>query len=169
MRYCKAYPFKKMIPASSSQLDSPCFSNCEKCAVYNDVSGKRTPVRSVAKDVQKTTDTPMAKKGEEQKLCVWLRQETVSYRLCTRNYECQSCTFEQMLLEHDSKYEETPMSREDIKRLKQMPANHRRCKYTVTGKVLYQPCDMDYECWKCAEYKQIKESIVENYIAEAKK
>ena len=169
MRYCKAYPMKKMIPASSSQLVSPCFTDNGSCPVFKDVTGKRhkktqpatCATCSHAKEITPITDST--------KYCVWLRQETVSYRLCTRNYECQSCQFEQMLIEKDGKYVEQPQVAGQIKKLKTLPAHLRKCKYTVTGKILLEPCNVNYECWKCDKYKELRSSIVENCLAEARK
>ncbi|MBI5359097.1 MAG: hypothetical protein HZA48_00775 [Planctomycetes bacterium] len=164
MRYCKAYPIKKMIPASSSQLISPCFSNPCSCPVFQDVTGKTasTKTKSIKVSVRETVLTP----EENQEYCVWLRQENVSYRLCTRNYDCQACQFEQMLVDENVKYVESPY---EIERLRQLPAGRRHCKYTVTGKVLYELCNLHYECWKCPTYNEIKTSIIEKCIADAKK
>jgi hypothetical protein len=169
MRYCQAYPIKKMIPASSSQLVSPCFSSPEGCAVYKDVTGKsfKTPCQKCP--ALATADTPPTEtEGAEKKYCVWLRQETVSYRLCTRNYDCQSCTFEQMLIEQEGKYVETPDAIKAVEQLKDLPADQRKCKYTVTGKTLYEPCNKNYACWNCATYKNMRSNIIEKYTEEAK-
>lgn len=176
MRYCKAYPIKKMIPASSSQLVSPCFSQNASCPIYQDVVGKRSrPVREPVSVEHKTEH----KGDKEEKYCVWVRQEMVSYRLCTRNYDCQSCQFEQMLIDpsyatasegrQDGKYVEQPQVAEEIEKLRSLPAQQRRCKYTVTGKILLETCNVNYECWKCDKYKEIRTTIIENCLAEAKK
>lgn len=166
MCYCQAYPVKKMIPASSSQLVSPCFASHSNCPVYKDVIGKKVPTQ---KQVAKPEPAPIQPEAKEQKYCVWLREEMVSYKLCTRDYNCQSCTFEQMLIERDGKYVEPPQTAAEVQRLKHLPGNLRRCKYTVTSKTLTQPCNMNYECWQCEKYKEIRNSIVESCISEAKK
>lgn len=169
MRYCKAYPIKKMIPASSSQLVSPCFSNCSSCPVYQDVRGKKFSPKIKAREPSCAGMPQACQSEQEQKYCVWSRQEVVSYRLCTHNYDCQSCQFEQMLIEQDGKYAEPPQVVAEIERLRKLPADQRRCKYMVTGKILLESCHLDYECWKCSMYQKMRTSIVENYIAEAKK
>ncbi|MDI6733395.1 MAG: hypothetical protein QME51_05115 [Planctomycetota bacterium] len=165
MRYCKAYPIKKMIPASSSQLVSPCFANNTSCPIYQDVVGKKgRPVREPV-----NIEPKPEQKDKEEKYCVWVRQEMVSYRLCTRNYDCSSCQFEQMLIEQDGKYVEQPQVAEEIEKLRRLPAQQRRCKYTVTGKILLEKCDFNYECWQCSKYKAIRSSIIETCLAEARK
>jgi len=177
MRYCQAYPVKKMIPASSSQLVSPCFASHEGCPVYQDVRGKKTQPRKQVRTsadlpqapTEKTETTPVQPEGKEQKHCVWVRQEMVSYRLCTRNYDCASCSFEQMLIERDGKYVEPPQVVAEVERLRKLPADQRRCKYTVTGKILLESCQANYECWQCPKYKELRNSIVEACLAEAKK
>jgi len=165
MRYCQAYPVKKMIPASSSQLVSPCFTSHGSCPVYQDVAGKKAPDRKEVKPEPR----PVQTEAKEQKYCVWLRQEMVSYRLCTRNYDCVSCSFEQMLIERDGKYVEPPQIVQEVERLRKLPAEQRRCKYTVTGKILLESCTANYECWQCGKYKEIRNSIVESCLAEAKR
>jgi len=175
MRYCKAYPMKKMIPASSSQLVSPCFSNNTSCPIYKDVTHRRPAGRDFGGQADKTCTQPCSLAKESQSItdstkdCVWVRQEMVSYRLCTRNYDCQSCQFEQMLIEQDGKYVEQPQVVEEVEKLRRLPAHQRRCKYTVTGKILLETCHMNYECWQCDKYKDIRNSIIENCLAEAKK
>ncbi len=172
MRYCKAYPIKKMIPASASQLVSPCFSNPDNCPIHQDVTGQKPacPIANKKSAVACTACAGLEEKPRaNQDYCVWLRQEMVSYRLCTHNYQCESCKFEQMLIEQDDKYQESPQTMQEIERLKNLPAGQRRCKYTVTGKVLYEPCRMKFECWQCPTYKDIRSNIVEHCIAEAKK
>lgn len=169
MRYCKAYPVRKMIPASSSQLVSPCFTNYETCPVYQE----KMPI------VEEAPPRPEEKEGKaeapeinhvsiEQKYCVWLRQEIVSYRLCTRNYNCRTCQFEQMLADRNGKYVEPLEVVQEIEQLRELPASQRKCKYMVTGKVLYQRCHMDYECWRCPIYQRIRDTAVATYIKEAK-
>jgi hypothetical protein len=175
MRYCKAYPIKKMIPASASQLVSPCFSNPDGCPIHQDVTHRRPIERSCGGQAGKECGQPCPLAALEespkdnQDYCVWLKQEIVSYRLCTHNYQCESCKFEQMLIEQNDKYQESPQTMQEIERLKNLPAGQRRCKYTVTGKVLYEPCRMSFECWQCPTYKDIRSNIVEHCIAEAKK
>lgn len=169
MRYCKAYPVKKMIPASSSQLVSPCFAGPEGCGVYQHVKSGKPLVEPVpAPEPTRETPPPPKEEAAEQKYCVWVRQEIVSFRPCTRNYDCGSCQFEQMLADRDGKYVEPPQMMQEVERLRQLPTTQRRCKYTVTGKTLTKPCGMDYECWRCSTYQQMRTSIVENCIAEAK-
>jgi hypothetical protein len=172
MRYCRAYPVRKMIPASSSQLVSPCFTNYETCPVFK---GKEHPAIKVPRPEEKIAGTtvpetgpvpPEQKQQGEQKYCVWLRQDVVSYRLCTRNYDCKNCPFEQQMLdEGNGKYVESPEVIREIERLRKLPGPQRKCKYMVTG---YQPCTLNYECWRCPIYQRIREAAVTTYINEAR-
>jgi hypothetical protein len=167
MCYCQAYPVKKMIPASSSQLTSPCYANLETCPIHKDIKNKKQPLTQPPEPITAESQAGDESAGK-QKYCVWLREEMVSYRLCTRDYDCQSCPFEQMLIERDGKYVEPPHSAAEMEKLKRLPGNLRRCKYTVTSKTLTQPCNMNYECWNCATYKEIRVSIVEKCLAEVR-
>ena len=167
MRYCKAYPIRKMIPASSSQLLDPCVSHHETCPIYQEATGTEETQRSSEESLEVGLEgTTQPQEGE--KYCVWLTQDIVSYRLCTRNYDCDHCEFAQMIHDRNGKYSESPDVIREIERLRNLPASQRRCKYMVTGKVLYHPCNMNYECWKCPTYQRIRDSVESVCIEEMK-
>lgn len=173
MRYCRAYPVRKMIPASPSQLVSPCFTNYGTCPVFKGkdhpaIKAPRPEDKIEGAAVPETGPVSLDQKQGEQKYCVWLRQDIVSYRLCTRNYDCKHCQFEQMLADRNGRYVEPPEVIREIERLRKLPASQRKCKYMVTGKVLYQPCTLNYECWRCPIYQRIRDAAVTTYINEAK-
>jgi len=159
--YCQAYPVKKMIPRGQLALSSPCLSEeYEQCPIFIDNSDKKSHFAIL--------DNIPAQSAEE-KPCVWLKQTIVSYRLCTKNYDCASCEFEQMLLDRDGKYTEPPEIIEEIKKLKEKPASQRKCKYMLMGKVSFQPCHYNYECWHCPTYLQIRQNYLGLYSAQGEK
>ena len=159
--YCQAYPVKKMIPLSQLSPSSPCVSQkYSECPVFLDSSGKK-------KDFIAQEELPA--QTAEEKPCVWLKQTIVSYRLCTKNYDCPSCEFEQMLMDRNGKYSEPPEIIEEIKKFKGKPASQRKCKYMLMGKASFQPCNYNYECWHCLTYLQIRQSYLELYAAQGGK
>lgn len=156
--YCQAYPVKKMIPRGQLLAASPCLSEKhEQCPIFLDNSTEQSSLLAQKK---------MLTASPEEKPCVWLKQTIVSYRLCTNNYDCATCEFEQMLMDRHGKYSEPPEIIEEIKKLKQKPASQRKCKYMLMGKVSIQPCQYNYECWHCPTYVQIRQSYFSLYAAQ---
>lgn len=141
--YCKGFPVRKMIPITS--MTSPCQDDYESCPVY-----KSSPM---------VTEMEKQKLGVEEKYCVWLKQEVISYRLCTRNYECNQCEFEQMIADTDGKYKESPEVVKEINKALKLPGHQRRCKYVLMGNTKKIPCDKDYECFRCEIYTRIREAV----------
>lgn len=155
--YCQAYPVKKMIPLQQLTASSPCLSTeYKECPVFIDNSRKKSSFSA------KKIPPQLA----EEKPCVWLKQTIVSYRLCTNNYDCTTCEFEQTLMDRNGKYSEPPEIIEEIKKLKEKPASQRKCKYMLMGKVSLQPCRYNYECWHCPTYLQIRQSYLGLYAAQ---
>jgi hypothetical protein len=151
--YCSAYPVKKLIPKEMMNTPSPCTSaGYTQCPVFKDM------VKSTPEQIQETQQIKPIPKGE----CVWIRQEMVSYRLCTKNYECEKCEFAQMLVERDGRYVESPEVIQQIKQMQELPAPKRICKYVLLeGKISREPCLYEYKCWSCPIYQQIRKSFIE--------
>lgn len=95
VRYCKACPVKKMIPSSSLSSGSICATNFEECPLFKEV-------------------TKPAKNGSKE--CIWAKQKVVSYRLCTHNFDCKSCEFDQLVVDKNGKLKESPDFKERIKK-----------------------------------------------------
>ncbi len=68
---------------------------------------------------------------EEQKTKekhVWLELGAVSFRICTRNYECGHCAFAQDLQDRFGTI--AVIGEDEVEKLKQLPGNKRLCRYT---------------------------------------
>lgn len=59
---------------------------------------------------------------------VWLELGAVSFRLCTRNYECGHCAFAQDIQDRFGTI--SVIGEEEVEKLKQLPGNRRLCRYT---------------------------------------
>ncbi len=59
---------------------------------------------------------------------VWLELGAVSFRICTRNYECGHCAFAQDLQDRFGTI--SVIGEKEVERLKQLPGNQRLCRYT---------------------------------------
>jgi DNA-binding NtrC family response regulator len=59
---------------------------------------------------------------------VWLELGAVSFRLCTRNYECGHCAFAQDI--QDKFGTISVIGEDEVANFKQLPGNQRLCRYT---------------------------------------
>jgi hypothetical protein len=174
MSYCRAFPIKKLVPSSSLHAGSVCESGFASCSAYKQFSGMAAAHQETVAGSHGTSrpirpDRPCASctdrtsgqtsQDESQKYCVWQEQDIVSYRICTKNYECEKCQFEQMLADTNGKYVEPPEVVQEVERLRSMPTSQRRCKYVITGKVLTKLCTYNYECFRCPAYNTIRDTI----------
>ncbi len=78
VRYCKAYPVKKLIPSTSLSPESACVSGFFQCPAFQDAV-------TVTKDGKKE--------------CIWAVRGVISYRICTKNFDCKTCEFDQAILD----------------------------------------------------------------------
>ncbi|HIE05877.1 MAG TPA: glycine cleavage system protein H [bacterium (Candidatus Stahlbacteria)] len=144
VRYCNGYPVKKLIPATVFEKTGICHSDFDTCPVF--------------KEWQSSFDRKEEKMEKiEEKLCIWTKIGVVSYRLCTSNYNCQSCEFDQQMSE--GKYGESALILQAIERLKSLPAQERVCRYMLTGDLSYKICSNNYECWHCEVDQQIQDRM----------
>ncbi len=85
---------------------------------------------------------------EAIKPCVWMKLGVVGYRACTRNYDCLTCEFDQMMQEQTAAGE-TPELTEALERRKGLAGNQRLCRYALTGDVSYRLCVRLFQCAIC--------------------
>ena len=147
VRFCRAFPIRKMIPSGEGegQTESTCSNETYvTCQVFQDSGGKK--------------ETPLLM-GSQRKDCVWQKQSIISFRLCTLDYQCERCQFEQSLQERNGQYVEPPEMVEAIQRMRRMPGHLRRCKYMLMSPVKAEPCLHDYKCSECPKYQEIREAV----------
>ena len=148
VRYCKAYPVKKLIPCSNTP--SLCLTkDYVKCSEYLSVAGAEE-----AKEVKKMSTQEARELPGKERQCIWMKLGVVSYRLCTLNYDCNRCEFNQALMDASSKYAEASEMFDIINRLRNLPASQRKCRYMLMGEVSYKLCSNNYQCGAC-EYDQM--------------
>ena len=103
--------------------------------------------------------------GEEArpKYCVWMTMRMVSYRLCTHDYDCLTCEFDQTMQEKMA--QESPEVTEAMERLKALPGSQRMCRYVVRGDISRRLCTSLYQCASC-EFGQMMEDDFQQKLAE---
>ncbi|MEO0094308.1 MAG: glycine cleavage system protein H [candidate division WOR-3 bacterium] len=153
VQYCTACPVKKMLPKDRLIETNPCEANYNDCPIYKEF---------LAKEEKFKKERKMAEINEKENLCIWAKAGVISYRICTSDYDCKNCAFDQALSDASGGYVESPMVIEAIKKLKQLPAGERKCRYMLTGDFTYKLCSNNYECWHCAVDQYIQDMIEAN-------
>lgn len=100
---------------------------------------------------------------EAVKPCVWMKLGVVSHRICTRNYDCLTCEFDQQMQEQMAAGE-APELAEALETRKQLPGNQRLCRYALTGDVSYRLCTRLFQCATC-EFGQRMQDALEQKLA----
>ncbi len=164
MVYCSACQKKKMIAKDQLMMQNPCEADYNTCPIYmtfltnqeremsqHEVgSVQPEPVEQVAAETKAT---------EKEKPCIWMKAGVIAYRMCTKNYDCKSCEFDQALVDQSGSYEETPLVVQAIEKMRQLPAAQKKCRYMLTGDFSYKICSNNYECWHCAVDQYIQDII----------
>ncbi|MGQ9663802.1 MAG: glycine cleavage system protein H [bacterium] len=151
VQYCTACAVKKMLPKDRLMAENPCEADYNDCPVYKEF---------LAKGQKEKKERKMAENKEN--LCIWAKAGVISYRICTSDYDCKNCAFDQALSDTGGGYVESPIVVEAIKKLKQLPAEERKCRYMLTGDFTYKLCSNNYECWHCAVDQYIQDMIEAN-------
>ncbi len=97
------------------------------------------------------------------KYCVWMSMGMVSYRLCTSNYDCITCEFDQMMQEKMASGE-APELDATLERFKELPGSQRLCRYAVKGDVSHRLCTRLFQCVTC-EFGQMMEDALQQKLA----
>ncbi|MFH1482909.1 MAG: hypothetical protein ABIG98_01450, partial [Chloroflexota bacterium] len=106
---------------------------------------------------------PAEKETVAPKQCLWMKLGVVSYRLCTRDYDCLTCEFDQKMQE-EAHSGGSPEMAEALERLKALPGHKRLCRYALKGEVSYRLCSQNYQCATCA-FDQMMQDIMEQRFA----
>jgi DNA-binding response OmpR family regulator len=96
------------------------------------------------------------------KQCIWARMGMVSYRICTRDYDCLTCEFDQTMQEKISTGEASELD-EALERLKELPAPQRVCRYALKGDISYRLCTRLFQCAAC-EFDQLMQDALERKL-----
>jgi len=97
------------------------------------------------------------------KECLWMKMGLVSYRLCTRDYDCLTCEFDQMMQEKMASGG-TPELDQALERFKELPGSQRLCRYALRGDVSHRICSRLFKCATC-EFGQMMEDAMQQKLA----
>jgi hypothetical protein len=96
------------------------------------------------------------------KECVWMKLGMVSYRICTNDYDCLTCEFDQTMQEKMASGD-TPELDAALERFKKLPGNQRICRYALKGDISYRLCTRLFQCANC-EFGQSMEDALQKKL-----
>jgi len=99
----------------------------------------------------------------KRKECIWVKMGMISYRICTHNYDCLACEFDQMMQEKMAGGE-SPELDAAMERFKKLPGNQRLCRYAIKGYISYRLCTRCFRCATC-EFAQTREDNIQKKLA----
>jgi glycine cleavage system H lipoate-binding protein len=152
--YCTACKVKKMLPKDDLALQNPCEVDYRDCPIYQEfLSGQKKERKMAYVDKHEVTMS-----GKE-KPCIWMKAGVIAYRMCTKEYDCKNCEFDQALMDQSGTYTESPLVVQAIEKLRRLPATERKCRYMLTGDFTYKICANNYECWHCEVDQYVQDTI----------
>ncbi len=104
-----------------------------------------------------------AAEAVKPKECVWMKLGMVAHRICTNNYDCITCEFDQTMQEQMARGG-SPELDAALERFKKLPGNQRVCRYALKGDISYRLCTRLFQCPTC-EFGQNMEEAIQRKLA----
>lgn len=114
-------------------------------------------------EVEPTAEEEAAAEAVKPKECVWMKLGMVSHRICTKNYDCLTCEFDQEMQEKMAKGDAAELDAA-LERFKALPGNQRVCRYALNSNVSYRLCTRLFQCETC-EFGQNMEEATQRKLA----
>ena len=124
---------------------------------------RKTKEALVTPKVEAVAEGETIAEGIKPKECLWMKMGMVSYRICTRDYDCLTCEFDQMMQEKMASGA-TPELDQAVERFKELPGSQRLCRYALKGDVSYRICSRLFKCATC-EFGQMMEDAMQQKLA----
>lgn len=102
--------------------------------------------------------------------CIWMEAGVVSFKLCDNNYDCPTCAYDHAMQARveETRAQQPPLSVKSpkerfteswVRKMMQLPASRRKCRYMLTGEVSSKICPNAYECGNCAFDQMMQERL----------
>jgi CheY-like chemotaxis protein len=114
-------------------------------------------------EVATEAEAAPAVEAVKPKECVWMKLGLVSYRICTNNYECLTCEFDQIMQEQMAKGDTTELDAA-LEKFRVLPGSQRVCRYALKGDISYRLCTRLFQCTTC-EFGQNMEDALQRKLA----
>ena len=108
-------------------------------------------------------ETAPAAEAVKAKECVWMKLGMVAHRICTKDYDCLTCEFDQVMQDQMAKGD-TPELDTALERFKELPGSQRVCRYALKGNISYRLCTCLFQCATC-EFGQNMEDALQRKLA----
>lgn len=114
-------------------------------------------------EVEATAEGETTAEAVKPKECVWMKLGMVSHRLCTNNYDCLTCEFDQVMQEQMAKGDAAELDAA-LERFKELPGSQRVCRFALNGNIAYRLCTRLFQCESC-EFGQNMEEAIQRKLA----
>jgi hypothetical protein len=123
----------------------------------------RKTKEAIAQPAVEVATEAEAAEAVKPKECVWMKLGMVSHRLCTKNYDCLTCEFDQEMQEKMAKGDTAELDAA-LERFKELPGSQRVCRYALNGQIAYRLCTRLFQCETC-EFGQNMEDATQRKLA----
>jgi len=123
---------------------------------------RRAKEAQVKPRVEVSEEEGAAAEGAKVKECLWAKMGVVSHRICTRDYDCLTCEFDQTMQERIASAEASGLD-EAVEKLIELTGPRRACRYALKGDVSYRLCTRLFRCAIC-EFGQSMEDALEQKL-----
>jgi tetratricopeptide (TPR) repeat protein len=100
--------------------------------------------------------------GVKAKECLWMKMGMIEFRICTNDYNCVTCEFDQEMQQKTAG--ESSELDAALDKLKQLPGNKRTCRYALKGDISQRICSRLFQCQTC-EFGQGMEDAMQQKLA----
>jgi hypothetical protein len=114
-------------------------------------------------EVEPTVEGETVVEAVKPKECVWMKLGMVSHRICTNNYDCLTCEFDQEMQEQMARGDAEELDAA-TERFKNLPGSQRVCRYALKGQIAYRLCTRLFQCETC-EFGQNMEDATQRKLA----
>ncbi len=123
----------------------------------------RVWIRKTKQALAEPTTEAAGAEEAKPKECLWMKMGLVAYRICTRDYDCLTCEFDQTMQEKMASGE-TPELDQALERFRELPGSQRLCRYAIKGDVSHRICSRLFQCANC-EFGQMMEDALQQKLA----
>jgi glycine cleavage system H lipoate-binding protein len=104
-----------------------------------------------------------------ERKCIWMDAGVVSFKLCTNQYQCNTCEYDLAMSNRARKdkisaKEHKPASHKKeiavwMEEFRYLPADQRKCRYMLNGEVSHKICPNSFRCGECSFDQMMQDRI----------
>lgn len=112
-----------------------------------------------------------------ERKCIWMDAGVVSFKLCTNQYQCNTCEFDIAMSSRAKKNKMIAMENkpatshkkeivEWMEEFRYLPADQRKCRYMLSGDVSHKICPNSFRCGDCSFDQMMQDRIQPTFLQE---